>query len=66
MEEKGIDRNEVRAVLRLSNAAKEAGKADRKFNLLLYRWAYRHKEFFQKVFNDRNERRKLQRILNTV
>jgi hypothetical protein len=63
MEEKAIDRNELRAVLRLSKAAKEAIRADEKFDLLLMRWINRHREFFNRVLNNPKEQRKFHRVL---
>jgi hypothetical protein len=63
MKEKAIDRNEARAVLRLSKAAEEAIRADQKFDLLLLRWMNRHREFFNRVLNDPKEKRKFHRFI---
>ena len=65
MEEKGIDRNEARDMLRLSKAAEEVERAKWKFKLMLCRWMERH-EYFHRVINDPKERRKFQRSLRKI
>jgi hypothetical protein len=66
MKEKAIDRNELRAMERLSKAAKEAIRTDKKFDLLLMRWINRHRDFFNKVFNDPREQENFKRSLNKI